>query len=151
MEHTETCDICDETTTCVKNQSPLTATRKRERERERAWAPVLCSCQRHGGSSTTRRKAPQRDQQPRNHGSRGKSPGGGQQLGRGQVWGTPVWRNACLFLSRLVTIVCCIMRNEISILAMLLRFFFLLILRWWLSQYGRTVLRILLVSCWYWF
>lgn len=123
MEHTETCDICDETTTCVKNQSPLTATRKRERER--AWAPVLCSCQRHGGSSTTRRKAPQRDQQPRNHGSRGKSPGGGEAATReGQVWGTPVWRNACLFLSRLVTIVCCIMRNEISILAMLLRFFF---------------------------
>lgn len=151
MEHTETCDICDETTTCVKNQSPLTATRKRERER--AWAPVLCSCQRHGGSSTTRRKAPQRDQQPRNHGSRGKSPGGGGEAAtrEGQVWGTPVWRNACLFLSRLVTIVCCIMRNEISILAMLLRFFFLLILRWWLSQYGRTVLRILLVSCWYWF
>lgn len=110
---------------CEKPISPNSNEKERERERERAWAPVLCSCQRHGGSSTTRRKAPQRDQQPRNHGSRGKSPGGGrQQLGRGQVWGTPVWRNACLFLSRLVTIVCCIMRNEISILAMLLRFFF---------------------------
>lgn len=83
VEHTETCDICDETTTCVKNQSLLTATRKTERERARAWAPVLCSCQRHGGSSTTRRQARQRDQQPRNHGSRGKSPkGGGQRLGR---------------------------------------------------------------------
>lgn len=108
---------------CEKPISPNS--NEKERERERAWAPVLCSCQRHGGSSTTRRKAPQRDQQPRNHGSRGKSPGGGQQLGRGQMWGTPVWRNACLFLSRLVTIFCCIMRNEISILAMLLRFFYL--------------------------
>lgn len=35
VEHTETCDICDETTTCVKNQSLLTATRKTERESAR--------------------------------------------------------------------------------------------------------------------
>lgn len=97
---------------------------EKDRERARAWAPVLCSCQRHGGSSTTRRQARQRDQQPRNHGSRGKSPkGGGAATREGQVWGTPVWRNACSFLSRLVTHVCCIMRNEISILAMLFPFF----------------------------
>lgn len=35
VEHTETCDICDETTTCVKNQSLLTATRKTQRESAR--------------------------------------------------------------------------------------------------------------------
>lgn len=108
---------------CEKPISPNGNEKDRERERARAWAPVLCSCQRHGGSSTTRRQARQRDQQPRNHGSRGKSPKGGAATREGQVWGTPVWRNACSFLSRLVTIVCCIMRNEISILAMLFPFF----------------------------
>lgn len=54
MEHTETCDICDETTTCVKNQSPLTATRKRERESARGHLSCVAvrdtaARQRHGG------------------------------------------------------------------------------------------------------
>lgn len=135
---------------CEKPISPNGNEKDRERERARAWAPVLCSCQRHGGSSTTRRQARQRDQQPRNHGSRGKSPkGGGQRLGRArcEVHLCDVMHAHFYHDSLQLFVVLWEMKYRFWRCSSL----FLLILRWWLSQNGRTVLKIRLVSCWCWF
>lgn len=97
---------------------------EKDTERERARGHLSCVAvrdtvarQRHGGRLDRETSSPGTTAPGVSHRR------GGAATREGQVWGTPVWRNACSFLSRLVTHVCCIMRNEISILAMLFPFF----------------------------